>query len=92
MSPPQSSEMLRKDSATSNDERQILQNAAAKAQFVPSSKVCLLSFFLLSGALARNVTFSTSSIFLVPRAHFQLFPLPQHTLSDANSHPLAAAL
>ncbi|KAH0371565.1 hypothetical protein KCU65_g1688, partial [Aureobasidium melanogenum] len=38
MSPPQSSEMLRKDSATSNDERQIPQNAAAKAQFVPSSK------------------------------------------------------
>ncbi|KAG9755621.1 hypothetical protein KCU73_g5322, partial [Aureobasidium melanogenum] len=38
MSQPQSSEMLRKDSATSNDERQILQNAAAKAQFTPSSK------------------------------------------------------
>ncbi|KAG9588115.1 hypothetical protein KCU77_g7467, partial [Aureobasidium melanogenum] len=38
MSQPQSSEMLRKDSATSNDERQILKNAAAKAQFTPSSK------------------------------------------------------
>lgn len=92
MSQPQSSEMLRKDSATSNDERQILQDAAAKAQFTPSSKVCLLFFFLLQRALWQKVIFPTSAFFLIPCVHFPIFLSPQHTPSHVNSHSLDVEL
>jgi hypothetical protein len=54
----QSADMVRKDSGNPNEDRKILQSAAAFAQFTPSSKVCLL--FLVHHLRA---TFQTSSSF-----------------------------
>lgn len=88
MSPPQSSDMVRRDSGNSIEDYKILQSAAAFAQFTPSSKVCLLFFFHPLRAAFRTSPF-LSTLSLVLGARIQGLSYLRHILrTSARIHPL----
>lgn len=88
MSPPESSDMVRRDSGNSIEDYKILQSAAAFAQFTPSSKVCHLSFFHPLRAAFRTSPF-LSTFFFVLNGRIQGFCYLRHILrASARIHPL----
>jgi hypothetical protein len=82
MPPPQSVDMVRRDSGNPSEDRKIFQSVAASAQFTPSSKVSLLFFVHhLRTTFQSSPSFSSSpSLFSVLSARNQDFPFLQHIL------------
>jgi hypothetical protein len=103
MPPPQSVDMVRRDSGNPIEDRKIFQSVAASAQFTPSSKVCLLFFVHHLRATFQSSLSSSSSpsLFSVLSARIQDFPFLQHILrvtirtrllQDFESRPIVVLL
>jgi hypothetical protein len=82
MPPPQSVDMVRRDSGNPIEDRKIFQSVAASAQFTPSSKVCLLFFVHHLRATFQSFPSSSSSPsrFSVLSARTRDFPFLPHIL------------
>jgi hypothetical protein len=82
MPPPQSADMVRRDSGNPIEDRKIFQSVAASAQFTPSSKVCLLFFVhhLRANFQPSPSSSASPSLFSVLNARIQDFSPLQHIL------------